>query len=91
MQTDPHSDDVQSIEALIARQFASLDWTPGVAADWTTFANDFFPGASLYPSARPAKRQSVEAFIERMKSSLQQICTRSTKLFSGPRSGCSAM
>ena len=31
------------------------------------FAADFFPEASLYPAARPAKRQTVEAFIERMK------------------------
>ena len=60
--------DVQAMEAVIARQFASLSWTPGTPADWNGFAADFFPEASLYPSARPAKRQTVEAFIERMKS-----------------------
>ena len=67
MHTDEHSDDVRAIEALIARQFASLSWAPGTSADWDGFAADFFPEASLYPAARPAKRQTVEAFIERMK------------------------
>ena len=67
MHTDEGSDDVRAIEALIARQFASLSWAPGTSADWDGFAADFFPEASLYPAARPAKRQTVEAFIERMK------------------------
>ena len=67
MHTDERSDDVRAIEALIARQFASLSWAPGTSADWDGFAADFFPEASLYPAARPAKRQTVEAFIERMK------------------------
>ena len=67
MGADTHREDVQAIEAVIARQFASLCWTPGTPADWDGFAADFFPEASLYPAARPAKRQTVEAFIERMK------------------------
>jgi len=68
MQTNQHSDDVQAIEALVTRQFASLNWRPGTSGNWTAFAADFYHDASLYPSARPAKRQSVEGFIERMKS-----------------------
>ena len=68
MEADEHRDDVQAIEAVIARQFASLSWTPGASAAWDRFAADFFPEASLYPAARPAKHQTVEAFIERMKS-----------------------
>ncbi len=67
MQTDEHRDDVRAIEALIARQFGSLTWTPGASADWDAFAADFFPEASLYPAARPAQCQTVEAFVERMK------------------------
>jgi hypothetical protein len=67
MEADTHRDDVQAIEAVIARQFASLSWMPGTPADWAGFAADFLPEASLYPAARPAKRQTVEAFIERMK------------------------
>jgi ketosteroid isomerase-like protein len=68
MEADTHRDDVEAIEAVITRQFASLSWTPGTPADWDRFAADFLPEASLYPAARPAKRQTVEAFIERMKS-----------------------
>ncbi len=68
MDANEHRDDVQAIEAVIARQFASLSWTPGTPADWNGFAADFTPEASLYPAARPAKRQTVEAFMERMKS-----------------------
>jgi ketosteroid isomerase-like protein len=67
MQTDEHRDDVRAIEALVARQFASLTWAPGTSADWDAFAADFFPDASLYPAARPAKRQTIEAFVLRMK------------------------
>ena len=67
MQTDEHKDDIQAIQALVARQFASLNWGPGTSADWNAFAADFFPDASLYPSARPARRRSVEAFIERVR------------------------
>src|SRR3712207_7753220 len=67
MHTDEHSDDVRAIEALIARQFASLSWAPGTSANWDGFAADFFPEASLYSAARPARRQTVEAFIGRMK------------------------
>jgi ketosteroid isomerase-like protein len=65
--TDEHSDDVRAIQALIARQFASLSWSPGKPADWEAFAADFYPDAALYPAARPAKRQTVGAFVERMK------------------------
>ena len=67
MQTDEHIGDVQAIEALIARQFTSLSWSPETSADWDAFAADFCPEASLYPAARPAKRQTVEGFVERMK------------------------
>jgi ketosteroid isomerase-like protein len=61
------SDDVRAIKALISEQFRSgLQWTPTKPADWTTFANGFLPDASLFPAARPARRQSVDAFIARM-------------------------
>jgi hypothetical protein len=60
-------DDRRAIEAIIARQFASLGWSPGRSADWQVFASAFFVDASLYPAARPARRQTVEGFIERMK------------------------
>ena len=101
MQTDEHRDDVRAIEAVIARQFASLSWAPGTSADWDAFAADFFPEASLYPAVRPVKRQTVEAFIERMKGlagtklrSFQEavLCRRGPRLRQrcgrGPRLGC---
>jgi len=61
------SEDVAAIRTVLARQFASLNWTPGTDADWPSFQDDFFPDASLYPAARPARRQTVAAFVERMK------------------------
>jgi ketosteroid isomerase-like protein len=67
MPADPYANDIRAIEALIARQFASVCWGPGRPADWGAFAADFFPDAALYPSARPVKRQTVEGFVERMK------------------------
>jgi hypothetical protein len=60
-------DDRRAIEAIIRRQFASLCWSPARSPDWQAFAADFFPDASLYPAARPARRQKVEGFIDRMK------------------------
>ena len=60
-------DDVAAIAALIARQFASVSWTSGTPADWQAFAADFVQDAPLYPSGRPARRQTVEGFVERMQ------------------------
>jgi len=67
MPTNGPVEDVAAIEALIRRQFASISWTPASPADWDAFTADFLPDASLFPSARPAKRQSLGAFVERMK------------------------
>jgi ketosteroid isomerase-like protein len=67
MASDAYSADVHAIQALIARQFGSLSWAPGTPAAWEVFAADFYLDAALYPAARPAKRQTVEAFIDRMK------------------------
>jgi hypothetical protein len=60
-------DDIRAIRAVIARQFKSLCWQPGTSGDWEAFAADFLPGALLYPAARPAKSQTAQGFIERMK------------------------
>lgn len=61
------SDDIQAIEAIITRQFESAQWTRDRPADWAAFAADYFPGAPLYPAARPAKPSTVDAFVDRMK------------------------
>ena len=63
-----HNDDRRAIEAIIERQFGSLNWSPGRSADWQAFTADFFPDASLYPATRPVRRQTVDGFVERMKS-----------------------
>jgi hypothetical protein len=66
MKRDEESTEVRAIQELISRQFGSLSWSQGGAGDWKTFRSDFFPEASLYPAARPAKRQSVNEFVERL-------------------------
>jgi ketosteroid isomerase-like protein len=67
MGTDEYRADVEAVQALIARQFGSLCWTPGKQAAWEAFAADFHPDASLYPAVRPAQRQAVQAFVLRMQ------------------------
>ena len=60
-------DDVRAIKTLIGAHFDALRWSPGTAADWATFAADFLAEASLFPAARPVRRQTLDAFITRMK------------------------
>lgn len=67
MEPDAHDHDALEIRALIDRQFASLNWSPGTVGDWQAFANDYLPGAVLYPASRPPKSQTVDAFVQRMK------------------------
>src|SRR5262245_66287580 len=64
-------DDAAAIRELIARQFASLSWGAGTPGDWQAFAADFHPDATLYPAARPARPQTVPAFVERMQALAQ--------------------
>ena len=66
--TDDQPDDEAAIRALVARQFASLSWSETTSGDWQAFAADFHPDATLYPAARPAKAQTVPAFVERMRA-----------------------
>ena len=60
------NDDVRAIETLIGAHFQGLHWTPTTRADWTAFAADFLPDASLFPAVRPVRRQALDAFITRM-------------------------
>ncbi len=66
--TSTQDDDVRAIEAVIRRQFRSASWTADKPADWESFAGDFHADASLFAAARPAKPQSVEDFVARMRS-----------------------
>src|SRR5579871_628597 len=61
------SDDERAIEAIIQRQFGSLNWSATERARWSDFTADFFPDAVLYPAARPPAKRTPEEFIERMK------------------------
>jgi hypothetical protein len=60
------TDDVRAINSLIGAHFDGLRWSPGTLPDWVSFAADFLPDASLFPAARPVRRQTLEAFITRM-------------------------
>lgn len=63
--------DTQAIKTLIGAHFEGLRWAPGTSPDWETFASDFLPDASLIPAARPARRQTLDAFIARMNGVAQ--------------------
>jgi ketosteroid isomerase-like protein len=65
------NDDVQAIRSLIGAHFRALRWTPATHPDWATFCADFLPDASLFPAARPARRQTLETFIARMNGVAQ--------------------
>lgn len=65
------NDDLQAIRSLIGAHFQGLRWTPTTGADWTTFSADFLPDASLFPAARPARRQTLDAFVVRMNGVAQ--------------------
>ncbi len=67
MASKHETDDVCAIEAIIGRQFRSLEWSKGRDGDWATFTADFYADATLYPAARPTRPQTVGAFVERMK------------------------
>jgi hypothetical protein len=60
------NEDVQAIQRLIGEHFEALRWKPGGRADWERFSADFIPDASLFPAARPVRRQTLDAFINRM-------------------------
>ena len=63
--------DIRAIKTLIDAHFRGLRWTPTQHADWATFVADFLPDASLFPAARPVRRQTLDAFITRMNGLAQ--------------------
>ena len=65
--------DEAAIRALIGNHFEAMRWSPEEPADWATFADDFLPGATLYPTARPVQPKSVDEFIERMKGVAENV------------------
>ena len=71
MATVDQSDDMPAIRALIGAHFQGLRWSANTSSDWNTFRSDFLPDASLFGAARPVRRQTLDAFIERMKGVAQ--------------------
>jgi hypothetical protein len=67
MQIRSREEDEAAIRSIIAVQFQCMDWEPDRPADWSRFTSLFFPETTLIPAARPAKRQTIDAFVERMK------------------------
>jgi hypothetical protein len=65
MQGGSRNEDEAAIRSIIAVQFQCMDWEPGRSADWSRFSSLFFPETTLIPAARPAKRQTIDAFVER--------------------------
>lgn len=65
------SRDEAAIRGLIGNHFEGMKWSPDQQADWSLFASDFLPGATLYPAARPVQAKSRDQFIERMESVAQ--------------------
>jgi hypothetical protein len=63
--------DEAAIRALIGAHFEGMKWSPDMQADWSTFASDFLPEATLFPAARPLQSKSLDQFIERMKGLAQ--------------------
>ncbi|MGH8526685.1 MAG: nuclear transport factor 2 family protein [Gammaproteobacteria bacterium] len=63
--------DMSAVRELIANHFQGLRWTRNEAAEWATFSADFMADASLFPAARPVRRQTLEAFISRMNGVAQ--------------------
>ena len=61
------NDEMPAIRALIGAHFQGLRWSANTSPDWNTFRSDFLPDASLFGAARPVRRQTLDAFIERMK------------------------
>ena len=68
--------DEKAIRSLVGSHFRGLKWTPTAQTDWSTFAADFLPDASLFPAARPARAKTLDEFIERMNS-VAQVSLRS--------------
>jgi hypothetical protein len=71
MDNHEFTEDENAIRILIGAHFQGLKRTPTIQADWTTFAADFLPDASLFPAARPARAKTLDAFIERMNDVAQ--------------------
>lgn len=58
--------EVSAIKKLLHQEL-SLTWSRDKNPDWDAFAGTFLSSATLFPSARPVKTQTLGQFIDRMK------------------------
>jgi ketosteroid isomerase-like protein len=65
------SEDARAIRTLIGAHFRGLRWSSATRPDWDAFTADFLPDASLFPAARPVRRQTLDAFVTRMNGLAQ--------------------
>ncbi len=76
MNEKDRASDEAAIRNLIGNHFEAMKWSPEEQADWSVFAADFLPGATLFPAARPVSPKSVEQFIDRMKVVAEDVLHR---------------
>ncbi len=67
MMQEAQAGDEKAIRALIAAQFASLNWSDGQDGKWTQFKAGFLGSAQLYPASRPAQAQTAPEFVSRLQ------------------------
>jgi hypothetical protein len=60
--------DVSEIKDIVSSQFRNLAWTRDEDPNWEAFANGFISEARLFPAARPVRSQTINQFIDRMKT-----------------------
>ncbi len=60
-------DDENAIRELIREQARRLSWKEDRPADWDGFKSGFHAAAFMIASSRPARPQSVDEFLGRMK------------------------
>jgi hypothetical protein len=63
----PNTDE-SAIRELIRSQAKRLSWTRDTPADWESFKNGYLPNALMIASSRPARTQTVDEFLTRMKA-----------------------
>lgn len=61
------TDDTQQICQLIDQMFVAISCDKNKAANWQDFASRCADGVSMFPSARPINRISIDAFTNMMQ------------------------
>ena len=65
--TTDYQDDVTAIGALLERMFEAISWNGDDVPDWQGFTAPIHEAAVLYPSSRPSKPTTADAFVTMME------------------------